>query len=580
MIGKWTLSFILFALVIASPVSAQAPASATDKEATAFRETVKHLDVNGNFLFFVNAADVLKVLDETMLGVRKNVVPLLLEGNPNQKQMINAGQNVLDSLYKTSGVREIGGIGVSNRHLGDGIYRAKAFIQIDPAKKGKLWKLFGETPKPLDYLELLPTTTVGASFSDFDLNELWKWHFELVQATGDGQLVGMHQMVMMGLQQKVDLAKLFAGTSGTFGVVLTLDPSTMITVPAGRGKSVTVPEPGLAIVVKVKDSTVKDFLLSKLTTRKNGKETPLSFTEKTVDGITIRTFNLPLPIPVPVSPSIATIGDYLVLSTTSKLIEGMIAAKTKGTGLKSKTNFKKWMKGLPLEGNSFAFLDPLFTKTAMDVQRRMMAQGNEDQKRALEAVMKVYKQEDTFAISVSRLESNGISVIGTSCMSAPKAFAVQIVKLASYGAGVGLPRVIKGAGKAKQVKCKNNLKQIGLGLLMYAGDNKGAFPKDLGMLYEKDYLKNGIVYVCPATKDTVPRSAADVRAGKCSYVYVGNGVRDDAPNGMKTVIAYDKPSNHGTSINFLFVDGHVESVKTTNPKMAAKERGWVVGPKK
>jgi hypothetical protein len=119
------------------------------------------------------------------------------------------------------------------------------------------------------------------------------------------------------------------------------------------------------------------------------------------------------------------------------------------------------------------------------------------------------------------------------------------------------PAMMKGgAGKNS---CARNLRQIGIALLFYAGENNGWLPNDVpngtsfAILNTQGYLADSSVYGCPQV------SEPSTRAAFSNYRYIGSGLRTDDPEPAINSMAYDQSGNHpGNSwMNVLFRDGVV-----------------------
>ena len=126
-----------------------------------------------------------------------------------------------------------------------------------------------------------------------------------------------------------------------------------------------------------------------------------------------------------------------------------------------------------------------------------------------------------------------------------------------------LPSLPHGYPTPPRRRCANNLRQIGLAIMLYSDQNKGQYPGKVGSLI----LTQGLgaeVFVCPASSDAVQKArpvqqAATLLSGThCSYVYVGAGVTSSANS--DTVVAFELSDNHGTGQggNVLYADAHVE----------------------
>ncbi len=118
-------------------------------------------------------------------------------------------------------------------------------------------------------------------------------------------------------------------------------------------------------------------------------------------------------------------------------------------------------------------------------------------------------------------------------------------------------------GKSRRINCAGNLKQVGLAMRMYSGDNDEVFPPDLYTLVEGDYLTAVKVYQCPSvhyerSRREQRRRTEDITRAtfKTDYVYF-TGLRESADD-TTVPLACDRATNHNKYGNVLFADGHVK----------------------
>ena len=127
-----------------------------------------------------------------------------------------------------------------------------------------------------------------------------------------------------------------------------------------------------------------------------------------------------------------------------------------------------------------------------------------------------------------------------------------------------LPSLNRARETANRVNCASNERQIGQAILLYANENKGKYPPDLGTLIKTEDITVD-AFTCPSSDNNVPAEvksgSKDVQAtwanANSSYIYVGQGMNFNAP--ADSVLLYEKNDDHDEDgMNFLYGDGHVE----------------------
>lgn len=129
------------------------------------------------------------------------------------------------------------------------------------------------------------------------------------------------------------------------------------------------------------------------------------------------------------------------------------------------------------------------------------------------------------------------------------------------------PALGQARSKALQINDSANLKQLCIGLLMYAQDYDHQLPGDLGLLFP--YVANGRVFVVPNFGTTPPNGPADVAAGRCDYLYFGSGLRlSEIRQPQQTPVVMTKPGllAHGW-VNVGYADGHVTRAASVPPEV-------------
>lgn len=127
---------------------------------------------------------------------------------------------------------------------------------------------------------------------------------------------------------------------------------------------------------------------------------------------------------------------------------------------------------------------------------------------------------------------------------------------------VMLPSLNRAQETAKRVKCASNLRMLGQAMLLYANENKGKYPPDLGtLLLTQDLTME--VFVCPSSGTVVPKNLKTLEEKakwvneNSDYIYAAAGLDNNAP--PQRILIYEKATDHDhDGMNLLFGDGHVE----------------------
>jgi prepilin-type processing-associated H-X9-DG protein len=161
------------------------------------------------------------------------------------------------------------------------------------------------------------------------------------------------------------------------------------------------------------------------------------------------------------------------------------------------------------------------------------------------------------------LRGHGLALAGT-------VISGLMVLMLPIMAAMLLPALARAKSRAQSINCMNNLKQLALGEMMYATENKDHFPQAenwcdaLGK-----YVGNTRVYLCPAGDPTL----------RCHYAFNASLSGVDTKNvtaPAETVLIFETEGGwnqsggrdqvlgrprHGPSIGIVFADGHAEIVR-------------------
>src|SRR5262249_35082217 len=131
---------------------------------------------------------------------------------------------------------------------------------------------------------------------------------------------------------------------------------------------------------------------------------------------------------------------------------------------------------------------------------------------------------------------------------AQKVVGVTSVGVAGLGVGILVPSLARASETANRVKRASNMRQIGQAILLYANENQGKYPPDLGTLITTQDI-TWECFACPDTHTKLPKNVnqpGDIAkwvTTHSDYVYVGQKLDNNAP--ANKVILYEGFKDHG-----------------------------------
>ncbi|MCP4267359.1 MAG: type II secretion system protein [Candidatus Brocadiaceae bacterium] len=157
-------------------------------------------------------------------------------------------------------------------------------------------------------------------------------------------------------------------------------------------------------------------------------------------------------------------------------------------------------------------------------------------------------------------------------------------------AGILLPVLSRAKESARSTQCASNIRQIGMGLIMYANENGEAFPQDTTTVVERPamrslnllfntYVSDSKIFKCPSDATVTNSTTAGMSIStandsfdqvECSYGYdythtqaddAGVALISDRPPTNPSAIA-NSPNHNGRGQNVVYIDGHVEFVNS------------------
>ncbi|MDB6125844.1 MAG: hypothetical protein JWQ71_4837 [Pedosphaera sp.] len=449
------------------PVSSKGKIVSAEKNS--FEAVTSQLDVGGNVYLYVSTEQWLDGLSRKVADW-SGVLDSLPDVKDKDRENMGRVFGVVTNLIQQSGLEDVSGAGMSSIAKEKGFYRSKFILHHYPGKgTGFLWSMFGKQAHGLNGLDLLPATTAFATVSDLDLPLVWSVVEKEIGQSGIPGAADALDKLPSEFEKKtgLKLEQVLASLGGEYGLIVTLDESRKITVPTGQDQSLEFPEPGVVLVVKVKDETIFNRIDESM--KKNKQVVRVDR-----EGLKMRTMPVPLPLPIALRPTVAQSGGYLFIASTDALVEEVLAVKNgKKPGLKSTDEFKKLAEGMPQEGNQFSYVSQKFGQTWQKVQQQIMEKKAADKPAQVELMKKLMSlNHPTYAFNVSANTDQGWVMTGMGNQDARKMVLMPAVAVSGLLAAVAVPNFIRARDTSQRNACLNNLRQMDAAKNMWALENK------------------------------------------------------------------------------------------------------------
>lgn len=475
------------------PPTQTTPPSAGQKQAAiknSFWAVDQHLDQGGSLYLYLSTEQLLAKLDgfiDTMTAFAEVAGAEMDERAQQQMAMaIDMGR----TAYEQSGLRDISGLGASSFALESGLNRNVLVLHHYAEKKdGLIWKLMGTAAHEQEVLKLLPANTAFAAHADADVVAGFNWLRDFITNTAPPEMVAEFAKGLAQANQTVNFENLLKSTDGELGFFITLDGQKRVAIPvpdAPAGLKIDFPEPALAVVLKVKDDQLLQLIIAQL------KNLELAeMVKETKEGdVTLFTMTTPpLPVEIDVSPTLMMAGNYLILTSNTKLAKDILAVRSgKKQGLAGTAEFKRLAGDMNLKGNQLHFMSATISKEYGALMKTFMKAAEAEapnrgpaEQQMLEMMKKFYlpneKAKPSSQLAIMRVTAEGIvfESRNTGDGFESSLLAAGVIPM-GVGAALLLPAIASARNKAREVQSAGNSKQLGVGLIDHAQDNDGQLP--------------------------------------------------------------------------------------------------------
>ena len=409
-LGPLVLGIVIGAAVLYLVLGRPALPRKASAGKTSFDRVAAQLETGGELFVYYSLERIFPLVDD--------IIRTVAEALPGEAEKKAASTDQVLNVIKKLGLREIDGLGLSSVTVDKDLYRTRAVVH-HPSDKGQglIWSFLSRKERDFEILRQLPAETVLAAMADIQIEKLWDW-LKTSFPQGPSQTPSIAQGLADLEAKGIPLEKMIVSLQGPFGYVLTLDPQKKLKIPAA-GPALEIPEPGLAIVLTVKDSAIFDFLKNRIP--------GASYAEK--DGVR-RLQIAALPFPLPLSPTVLLKNNLLVAATTESLADLFIGAGT-GNKLTETKGFRSLSRGVPFKGAAFSYLGPGLMTAILDIAGKATPPKKEPAGPDPAAILRKIFPADLELLSVVQHGAEGFVSITNHTVPMEKLYLLQLAPLLS-----------------------------------------------------------------------------------------------------------------------------------------------------
>ncbi len=548
---RFPLRSLFLVLATALIAVGQELPTVTPFRATSYQAVAKYLNPDGSFYLYMDSEQWAAKLDGLLDSVAEMVMKMAPEGEPRQKAALTF--HFLGAFLDECGLRQLRGVGLSAVPESAELYHNRvALVHATPGPpEGLYWECFTGENGTFGVLDWVPQDAVLVSQAPFHPVPAWNWAKRtIMSADYEPMAAGFTQGIMFLRGMGVDVDQWLESMGPNAVVVGTVSRDEKVQFPLPDGRRMEIPQMALAVLIEVKDNTIFQFYDTMLQAIPN--------VIRVDDGdLHLRSVPVPARVPVKFLPTVGRMGPYLVYASHPDILKEMDSCRRgERPSIRADEEFQTLAKGMPEAGMGVSYMSRRFSETLQAIMQSAMT-GDPGAGEMMAMMQKIQKQQASYGVSI-RMPDALVGVSRTN-FELGEALAGQaaVLPVAVLG-GMMLPALAQAREKARRISDINNLKQMGLGLYMYAEDHNQQLPPDLGELWP--YIgNNGRIFVSPLGQTPPPQNAEQVRAGQCDYLYFVAGRKlAEIQNPHAVPAACTKPGLLKQGVNVLYCDGHVE----------------------